>query len=361
MIRFFFPVFIIAVFGCGGSKQPGDSTRTPSGGDTLWVNLDTAVYDFSPKSKVAPVNVSGQTWAMEWGAQLNQQKRFVIEFGAEVASVEAYAGFDAAYTFVLKNESGQIVFSKTLAKKDFRDVADWACLTLSNAELPEFVGYLPAFRAFAFTIDFWTPDSDVGETCLVMLNEKGDIIQNCICNSYGGNGCDGGITISDDGTFLTTCYKMIHADGRVVNLLSDPLEQVGVFLINNHTVLVIRAYDDKNNERNAVLLDKTGKVIHTFTYNGYYETLDYVVPMAFEPRSKNYYLLDVSGKKLTVIPQQNPVGLTSINFTALPVLDGPQMPGELPVKLEIEDTSFVFYTDPSGQPVRYKSSVKNED
>lgn len=362
MNKTFLLCLLLAAAACGNQPDSRQSTSASSEKrDTLANVPDTALYNFSLKKYQKRIKLEGKKFLLEVTAQLYREKPYLLEYGAEVADVEAYAGFDAAYEVTLKDISGQQVFSTSFTKDHFKNVADWSCLATCDAVLPDFEGYLPDFKAFAFTIDFAVPDSDVSETCLFLLDDKGKMVESCVFNIYGGDGGAGEGTISASLPFILTWDQIIHADGRKINLENDKSALVGTFFIPPGTILVIREYHEKDNPKNAVLMDINGREIHAFSYKGYYETLDYNVPMAIDAGARSCYLLDDAGKLLTIIPYDNPAAATQILLDKLKIFDGKKLASEVISKIDTETGTSAFYTDTITKSVRYKSSLKSED
>jgi hypothetical protein len=269
-----------------------------------------------------------------------------------------YKGYNAFYTVSLKDKDGQVVFTKKFSKKTFQEEGDYekSIVVESGAYLPSFIGYLPHFDSFLFTLVFAVPDSDVGIEYFFMINRKGELTKNFVNNWYGGGGCDGEIELPASKDFILTCVNIINPN-VTINLDKENVAIIGTKLINDSTILVIKPFDDSTKIPNAVLMDNFGKLFRRFTYNGYHEILGYVVPMRYDSLSESYYLLDETLKNLRIINRHHPLDSESFDLELMESYNGNAREHEIRVSLNTETSENNFYIDTITQQVRYEGSI----
>ncbi len=270
-----------------------------------------------------------------------------------------YKGYNAFYTVSLKDKNGQVVFKKEFSKKAFQEEGDYekSVVVESGAYLPLFIGYLPHFDSFLFTLMFAVPDSDIGIEYFFMINRKGELTKNFVNNWYGGGGCDGEIELPASKDFILTCVNIINPN-VTINLDKENVGIIGTKLINDSTILVIKPFNDSTKVPNAVIMNNFGKVFKEFSYKGYYEVLGNVVPMRYDSLSENYYLLDDVLKNLRIINRHRPLDSESFDLELMDPYNGNARAHEIRVALNTETSENNFYIDTLTQQIRYEGSIR---
>lgn len=103
-----------------------------------------------------------------------------------------------------------------------------------------------------------------------------------------------------------------------------------------------------------VLSARTGKVLASFRYDGYYETLGYTVPRHYVWQTKTYYLVDTEHQLLRLIPRDKPQLTSKVSLRELPKFKLPKRPNELRFQISNEQNSSAFYVDTITQQLRYQ-------
>ncbi len=258
---------------------------------------------------------------------------------------QKYKGYNATLTIMLIDKSDDTIFNTILTKNDFEDILDGEALTRSEIYLPVLLDYLETFESFAFSLNFMIPDSDVGAKCLLLINRKGELIENTLNNLFGVGDCSSVIEIPSHQKFILTCQKIINADGTHVELSDKNAWQVGTKLINDNTILAVQEFNDSTQMPNAKLIDNYGNTLKQFIYKGYYNTLDFVVPIHFDPHSQNYFLLDEKMKQAVVINKNQPLSLYAVDFAKMNPFNDDKNAGELVFEMELEYTHYTFAFD----------------
>ena len=264
---------------------------------------------------------------------------------------KVYNGYDIRYTITVKEHNGKKRFKKIFTKDDFKSVICEDALALTNACLPQFIGYHKGFDAFLFILNFWIPDSDVGDECFLMLGKDGQVIEKFHDAYYGGGGHGGTIEFPNNAAFILTRSKILNTNGKNIDLSEGRKTVVHTKLINDDTILVIDELTDNVNENNARLINNYGEVLKTFTYKGYYNMLGYIVPSYTEKNTGTYILLDDELKNLRLISRKEPTNIVTVPFKA-PVLPAMNREHEVSFNIDTEFTLRTFAMDTFKKTIR---------
>ncbi len=327
--------------------------------DTIINKYNATTYKTVLEKKDTVLTINNQKFNLSYSAKIEPSKMISYPYiYSEKGKVykNIYKGYNATYTISLTDSFGKIVFSKILTKDNFKKIFDGDILTRTEAFLPNFIGYLNNFNAFLFTIEFLVPDSDVGGQCFFMINNKGAIIENSMNNYYGGGDCDGEIEIPMSGDFILTCRKILNKNGKNINITKEKFWQIGTKLINENTILVIQDYNDTTNVQNAKFIDNFGKILKSFKYNGYYNTLGYTVPMYFDSLNNNFILLDEEQKNIRIVNKNKPLLTYTVAFNKMKSFNNDKQENELVFDLNTEFSNNTFAFDTLTNSFRYKKN-----
>jgi Domain of unknown function (DUF4738) len=314
-------LILMCLTACKKEAGPSKADNSIQQTDTVYENHVATVYGPLTQKKDTLITINGSAYKIERRAVMDTLKKVVyneaiLRGGKAYKSV--YNGYDITYSISLSEGSGNKLFSKTFTKSDFEEIIGRDALAKAMVELPHLHGYHPGFKALMFTLDFWIPETDIGDQCFIMISMDGKVMEKSYNNSYGGGGPDGTIEVPANNAFVLTCAKILNTNGKVVDLIDGLKTVAHTKLINDNTILVV--YDpaeEGDTKDNARLIDSHGKVLKTFTYKGYYDLLGYVVPSYLEEHTGTYIMLDDRLDNITVIPQGNPLGIFTVPFTTL--------------------------------------------
>jgi hypothetical protein len=353
--------FICVLASCNNNTTSKNETAKHTvASDTITNEYDATEHKVIFQKKDTVLIINNKKFTLSYSSKIETSKLFYhtdIYTDKEKNFKDIYKGNNATYTISLTDNLGNVLFSKTLTKDDFRATFDGSILTRTDATLPYFIGYLSNFNSFLFTIDFWVPDSDVGGQCFFMLNKKGVLTENSLNNYYGGADCDGKIEIPTTENFILTCRKIINSDGKNIEISDKRFWQVGTKLVNDTTILVIQEHNDTTNIQNAKLIDNFGNTLKAFKYNGYYEVLGHTVPIYFDSSNNNYILLDEEQKNIRVINKQEPLSTSTIAFDKMKFYNNDKLESELLFDLNTDFSSNTFTFDTLTNSFRHR---KNE-
>lgn len=351
MKTFYIIVITLLLTACH-KKEPGGVTLTETikntSADTVYETFDAREANYAGNNDSlytddTLVAIDSKTYKLTVSAQCLLNSAYVFNHtytDKGVKHIGKYTGFDAAYTFMLIDAAGKEVFKTVLTKKDFENTADGSIVAETIIEAPTFEGYVPAFNAFMFTVRFLVPESDVGDAVFLLLGRDGKLRHMTYYNSFGGSGCDGGIDIAPNGSFIVTNYEVLHRNGKKTVLNTKGHWLVARRLVNPGTILAIDEYNDSTKVPNARLVSPYGKVLKTFTYRGYYDVLGFEVP-CFEDKTTIY--LQDNDNSLRVIPRKNPQSATLIPMAQITRDDGsPKKPAEKSFKISNEGSNNVY-------------------
>jgi hypothetical protein len=259
---------------------------------------------------------------------------------------DIFIGYNATYTISLKDSVGKSIFTKSLTKDNFSGKFYGRNLAESNCRLPQFKGYVNSFKSFLFTIDFDVPDSDIGDECFLMINNRGEIIENSVNNHFGGGSSDGEVEIPTNENFVLTCRKIINVNGQKIEIADKSVDLVGTKLINDNIILVINQYSETKANQNAKLIDNFGKTLKSFTYKGYYVGLGYNFSICYDSIKGNYFLIDEELKNLRVINKKEPLSTYTVSFNKMKPFNNDKLESEI---------LFIMYAEISTYTVTYNS------
>lgn len=352
-------IFLIISFycflvSCGNDKTINQGSNQKIVNDTISNEFDYSVITKISERRDTSLLIDNIPYTLTYSALLDTTKKLVVierysKKGKNYKDI--YRGYNAIYNITLRNNTSKIVFSKTLTKNDFKDIFIESIATQSNANLPHFMGFLPTFNSFIFTIDFWVPDSDVGGQCFFIINKNGEIKHNSMNNYFGGADCDGEVEIPKNENFILTCRKIINSNGKTIDISDKDRWQVGTKLINDNCILVIQDYDTTK-KPNTMLIDIDGKILKRFIYQGYYEILGYRVPMHFDSLTSNYFLLDEELKNVRIINKNYPTSTFTVAFDEMEASNNDKKENEIEFKLNTEMTENTFYLDTISNQMR---------
>lgn len=303
------------------ATQPVDNSDSIAQGDTVHSTNSSNYIESLSEKKDTLITINGKEYTLECLTVMDTLKKvsYTVTYTAENGKVHKtdYNGFGVTYSISLSDASGNKLFSKTFTKADFENVVGNDALAQAIVEVPSFHGYHPGFNALMFTLDFMRPETDIGDQCFIMIDTNGYVIEKSFNNSYGGGGVDGTIEVPTDHSFVLTCAKVLHINGKVIDLEAGGKTLVHTKLINDRSVLVVYEREEGDTNDNARMIDNYGKVLKTFTYKGYYDMLGYVAPHYFEKTTGTYILLDDQNDNITAIAASNPLDIVTIPFATL--------------------------------------------
>jgi len=215
---------------------------------------------------------------------------------------------------LLKNK--KTLFHKTFNKDIFKSILknNLELYTVSYSE-PRFEGIISDNDKSIYTIDFAYPFSDVGLEYYFILDNKGNINNIGLLNTFN-KGCDGQLSIQPN--FILANYAIINNNGSTIDLTpkSDSSFLAGVKLINDSVVLAIYHLADKEAE-NAVLMKNDGSVIAKFNYKGFILEMSYHIPIVYISEIEKFVLLDEENQLIRVINKNDPIMAEVVRFNEM--------------------------------------------
>ncbi|MDO7853598.1 hypothetical protein [Hymenobacter convexus] len=280
---------------------------------------------------------------------------------AEPPQNDTITGFEGYYTFRLLRTDGNAQFVRQLKKTSFSATMTPDLALEAETILPFFSGYLPAFKALAFEITFYPPESDAGGQALLLLDAATGKVRHQALARWTG-GCNSAMALSADGRTLLTSSELLQANGHSINLEKPGREVTGTLLVNNQTALVVygAGYDQHGREvplrgPNAQLLDTNGHMLKAFTLESIDGGLGTHMLSTYLRQTHAHYLFDEENNQLAVVPRDHPTQLRLLKLRKLPVFRAPQRRTEVRFFFDTESgTKATFYADVANGQVRYK-------
>ncbi|MBF9143762.1 hypothetical protein [Hymenobacter properus] len=313
----------------------------------------------------ALVRINNTAYRVQVGARTDSARplRHILPASPAADSPEAdtVTGFEGYYTFRLLRADGKAQFARQLKKTSFSAAVSPDLAVEAEATPPIFSGYLPAFKALAFEINFYPPESDAGGQALLLLDAATGKVRHLALARWTG-GCNSNSVLSADGRTLLTSCELLQANGHVTNLEKPGREVAGTLLVNNETALVVYAagYDQYGEEvplrgPNAQLITVDGRVLKSFHLYSIDGGLGNHMLSTYLPRTRTHYLYDETYNRLAVVPRDQPTQLRVLNLRQLSSFRKPQRPTEVRVDFETEmGTQATFYVDVHSGRIRHR-------
>ena len=225
---------------------------------------------------------------------------------------------------------------------------------------PDFLGYLPHFKAFAFELTLNPPDSDSGGSLLLLLDARNGQVRQQRLSRWNG-GCNSPVTLSENGRTLLTSFDIIQANGRVTNFEKPKLSIGGTLFVNDKTVLIEYISEQEafkqstvQTTRNAHLLDLNGHQLASLSLESLDGGLGTQMQATYIGQTSTYYLFDENNQQLGLLPHSQPTAMRVVKLRQLTPFQAPQRPTEVSFSIDTESgTRGSFYIDTISKRIRY--------
>lgn len=280
---------------------------------------------------------------------------------ADSVSNPPETGFEGVYTFRLVRPNGQPQFVRRLKKSAFAPQVGEDMAVISGVSEPLFLGYLPEFKALAFEVSLYPPDSDNGGELLLLLDAStGRVLHQGLARWT--TGCNSSTVLSTNGRTLLTSSELLQANGHVTNLEKPGRTVAGTLLVNDQTALVVYGdgYDKRGQEvplegHPAELIDAKGHLLKALDLESIDAGLGSKMLAHYLGQTRTHYLFDEANGKLGLIPRDEPTKLQVLKINHIPRFRAPQRPGEVRIAFHTETgTQAAFYVDTASGKLRYR-------
>ncbi|ALJ01032.1 hypothetical protein [Rufibacter tibetensis] len=225
-------------------------------------------------------------------------------------------------------KNGKPVYSKRFTKQDFLKLENDGFIIESVPMAPEFRGITQDGRVL-FDIWFGLPFSDFGSISFFSTDLKGNLLQLESYSSTGGNGCDGQVHTNPNRKYFLTCHTLYGPNGYSFEF-GKP-DMVTARFISDTTFFALYDYvqwsfDKKKKEwdstydrktKNLIFYHVNGRKLASYRYDGFFNELDYGVPVLEVKGLGKLYLLDDERKSIHSFSTLNPDKSEIIPFTSL--------------------------------------------
>lgn len=343
-------IVCVVFYSC--SSKPDDNKASVSNkfGDSIIHEIRPykGDYDFKVHREDSVVIIGAETYTLILKAEIDtlQECSYTEVYSKEGKNYkDIYFGYEAIYTVELHDSKDNEIFKTYINKENFKGLFDGMILTVSDASLPQYLGYQRKFNSFLFTVYFYKPESDVGDQCFFMIDRNGEVKHLFWTNYLGGPNCNGDVNVSEDGLTILTCTKIIRYDGKAIDISAKKLMQVSTHIINDSCMLVIQEHNDTTNRNNAILMNAEGNVLQKFTYKGYYSELEYYTPIYFDSLTHHVYLLDETAENVRIIDQYQPLKSSTVSFDILQKSGAAKMSRERTFDISGQTKKYTFLID----------------
>ena len=319
-------------------------------------------HDDQPVLPPPLVRIDGVSYQVQTSAATDTLRRLthIGRTEAEDGSllVDTIYGSEVRYTFRLLRPDGQPQFTRQVLKSSLKAAIGADLAVKAVALQPGFLGYLPQFKALAFELTVYPPDSDAGGSVLLLLDARTGQLRQQRLSRWNG-GCSSPVALSEDGRTLLTSFDIIRADGRVASFDKPPLRVGGTLLVNNTNVLVtyLPTYDTQGNlsgPSSARLLDLSGRQLAAFPLESLDGGLGSQMLATYLRQTRTYYLFDEQQQQIGLLPHDQPAALRLVPLKQLAKFQPPQRPTEVRFSIDTESGSQgAFYVDTLSRALRY--------
>lgn len=320
-----------------------------------------------PNSVPTQVSIGGVTYRIEATADPDSTRplQYTYPPAAKAPVIDStttrtVSGTEVVYTFRILKPNGQSLFTRRLLKSSFGAAIGQDLATEAAPWPPDFLGYLPHFKAFAFELTLNPPDSDSGGSLLLLLDARTGQVRQQRLSRWNG-GCNSPVALSENGRTLLTSFDIIQANGRVTNFEKPELSIGGTLFVNDETVLIEYVSEQEGSERptvqttrNARLLDLNGHLLASFSLESFDGGLGTQMQATYIGQTRTYYLFDENGQQLGLLPHSQPTAMRVVKLHQLTPFQAPQQPTEVRFYIDTESgMKGSFYIDTISKQVRY--------
>ncbi|WP_192825212.1 hypothetical protein [Rufibacter sp. LB8] len=246
----------------------------------------------------------------------------------ELKSVRIMKAHNHVYKIKL-SKNGEVLFDKKFTKHDFLKLENDGFIIESVPMAAQFRGVTLDGRVL-FDIWFGLPDSDFGGISFFSTDLKGNLLQLESYSSTGGNGCDGEVHTSPNRKYFLNChtlfgpgnykFKFGKEDMVAAKFLTDTTFFALYDYVERYYNKAKKKWEEKYDRKtkNLIFYHVNGKKIAEYRYDGFYNELDYALPMFWLDDQHQVYFMDEEKKRLHTFSATDPtdykvIPLNSIN------------------------------------------------
>lgn len=277
------------------SSKQGGGNELVKDVDTTWIDGSRQVmYSKDIQSQLdTSVVIGGKKYFLRVSVNSTgaiYEKVFSFERNDSIFAFKN-SGPEVKYHFRLYDPSDDIVFDKTYTKDAFTKLKSGSHVVWSNSWDLGYSGYYNQFKSFLFKPS-WGPEATDDIFQDVFFLDLNGNIKNHFVNGYIHRLCDCNFGPSPDGKTMTFCDRIVKSDGSYVSIKKENKEVMAVFQVNDNASLVIYDYEGKPPFNNAQILNRNGRLLQSFDFQGLVGELTYRVSKFNSKSGEFIYLLD---------------------------------------------------------------------
>jgi hypothetical protein len=309
--------FVVALIlgACSGKEMPKEEMAqsvtaseesTLDFDDTVWV-VDELIEGTIPPFKLdAEFTKSGKKLRLTLNTRPLERSLSSVDITLKNDTLYGYrrVGPNAEVSIVIKDSLDKTILSSVFTKKELLSKENAGHLIAESAFAFEFEGFYPEFNAVLLKLYLGYPDSDDVIEEFIFIGLDGTIKMS-FTNSLLFNGCDCELTTSPDGRTLSLCKGLLHSNYRLVSLQKEGVDLTGIFQIGNKTSVVIYTYEGKPPYYNGVLVDRSGRTVKTFSFEGISGAVRYQIPHFRIEETNALVLIDAIEGRLIIFDSEN--------------------------------------------------------
>lgn len=347
----FVAAFILGA--CSGKELPKEETvqagktimkSAQNFDDTVWVVDELTEGVISPFELEAEFLKAGKKhhFSLNTRSLENRLTSVDVTLKNDTLYGRRRVGPNAEVSVVVTNSLGDTLGSSIFTKKDILSKANAGHLIAESEFKFEFQEFYPEFNGVLLKLYPGYPDSDNVIEEFIFIGLDGTI-KKSFTNGPLFDGCDCELDSSPDGRTMSLCAGLLHSNYRLIPLRKEGTDLTGIFQIGNKTSVVIYTYEGKPPYNNGVLVDRSGKTLKTFAFEGISGAVRYQIPHFRIAETEALVLIDAIENRLIIFDPENEGDFELMGIDELP--DASQlakMAGEL-YKVVALESSFQFY------------------
>lgn len=314
---------LLMLVGCAGKEMPEEKqdavkkeealVEDEKGIDTVWVESEVT-------SGVIP------NWQLDTIFRRNGE---LVQFSVSIQSVQEPCRYIETYTkndtvFARKLEGPQFelsiasgtdskeLLSTQFTKDDLINKSNAQYMVADSYTNYNFLGYHSEFDAVLLSAFIGYPSSDDGVFEYIFLGMDGKIKKQ-FTDGHSYDICDCSPVPSPDGKTFSFCSGILNSSYQFKSVERDePL--AGIFQLGNRYSLAVYMYEGKPPYTNLKLLNRSGTVVKSFSFEGFGEGMSYNVLHAWIDERNILVLVDDTRRQLLVFYVDDPLNPTIIDF-----------------------------------------------
>jgi len=280
--------FALLLVGCSGKEKTEQTPEKPvetivekhQKQDTVWLETErTNSRNWSTRLDTT-IFINKKAYYLLGQVTLNGKEfsHDLVRKRNDTTYVQKLVGPDLNVKITLYNSEDDIEFSQEFTKSDLINEENAPFLTAASPFSLNFKGYHEKFNAVLFSPYIGYPESDNLLITHLFIDLDGELRES-FTEGHSFSVCDCDNKPSPDGKIIPFCGLLLHSDFNHIKIGQDREEKLaGLFQVGNETAVAIYTFQGKPPYYNGQIIDKNGRVIKTFDFEGIAGDMSYSIP-----------------------------------------------------------------------------------